>query len=445
MDAVGDREHHHWEQRCRAQGDVGGGGWPAPEARALVDAIVSSLPSGDTTPVVAAARTWARTSSSVSTLVRQMGTLRQVLADDDVRAFPDLDDRLGRIMDQATTAATAAALAQLENAALTDALTGVGNRRALERAATAALAAGVRAGHPLSIVVMDLDGLKRINDTEGHAAGDRAIAGLTESLRHALRDSDQLFRIGGDEFVAMLPMAPIETVHELMARAAEPEAPSFSWGAATAPDDGKGLDVLLSVADERLYESRRTARRSRAQKEVPAPSTLAGAAVALGAGSAVRRRFARPSGRGWIWLVAAILLLSAAAGVGAHLLLRPSPRPVPPPRSHGHAAVPGPAGSTGQGASTARDATSTADTPDAGSRGAGTSVTNGAGVGSRTGAGGGGGAGGAGGAAPASGGSGGANTQANGQEPATTVPPTPTSSLLPGGLVPTTVPPPTLP
>ena len=354
LDVLGDREHHRWEDRCRAQAVLAGAPWPGPEARALVEAILGSLASNDSQPVVTAARAWAHTSPSVSTLVRQMGVLREVLSADDVCAFPGLDDRLVRIMDQATTTATAAALTELEDAALTDALTGVGNRRALETAAIAALASADRSDLVVSIVVIDLDGLKSINDTDGHAAGDRAIAGLTESLRAALRDTDQMFRIGGDEFVALLPFAPIDTVTELMSRARECDAPAFSWGAATAPEDGTDLETLLARADERLYEWRRTTRGT------GRPGTLLRAVPALaahrddalgaradgtfvGASLARRRRRVRH-----IRVVGAVLVLSALLGVALHFLVKShSGRPSHVPGHNGsqHSPTPGTPGS----------------------------------------------------------------------------------------------------
>jgi diguanylate cyclase (GGDEF)-like protein len=201
-----------------------------------------------------AARVWAKANPSVPILLRRLGCLREMLAE-----LPGLDHtkRIQRVLDSVMTIATETALAELTDAALTDPLTGVGNRRALENAARVALAEADRAGHLVSVAALDLQGLKQINDTRGHAAGDTVLAGLTASLRAVMRDSDQLFRIGGDEFVALLPFAPGHAVSELMTRAQRFDAPAFSWGVATAPEDGNDLDRLLEVADGRLYEARR--------------------------------------------------------------------------------------------------------------------------------------------------------------------------------------------
>jgi diguanylate cyclase (GGDEF)-like protein len=398
---LGDRELHHWEERCRDQAVLRGTTWPEAEARTLVEAILGSLVSNDTRSVVAAARAWAATGSSVSTIVRQMGVLREVLAADDVRAFPDLDDRIMRIMDQATTTATAAALADLEDAALTDALTGVGNRRALDTAAMAALAAADRADHVVSVVVIDLDGLKAINDTDGHAAGDRAIAGIAESLRRALRDSDQLFRIGGDEFVALLPLAPVETVTELMARTSEHDAPAFSWGAATAPGDGTDLDALLAKADTRLYEGRRVSRGANRVGSAPerhaAPAASAApagpsdgasvdAAPAPDATAVARARRRRRR----VQVVVVVIALSALLGVALHFLTKPNTA-TPGSRPTTHTGSPG---STGSGPGSGATG-SAARGPGAGALGrtpsgadpGGTKTGTSGGAGSRTGAG----------------------------------------------------------
>jgi diguanylate cyclase (GGDEF)-like protein len=121
---------------------------------------------------------------------------------------------------------------RLQQAAMTDPLTGIGNRRALEFSWEMAVTQAERLGNPACIVAIDLDGLKRINDFQGHAAGDEAIVSLCAAMRAALRDTDEIFRIGGDEFVAILPGSPAGAVSELMGRVQQFHAPKFSWGAA---------------------------------------------------------------------------------------------------------------------------------------------------------------------------------------------------------------------
>ncbi len=345
IDVLGDRGLQHWEERCRALDEGDALPWPHDEARALVGAIVRSLETGDLGTVQATARAWARTSRSLSTLVRQMAVLREVLDSDDVRAIADVDDRLARALELAATTATASALTQLEDAALTDAQTGVGNRRALDAAATAVLASAARARHDVAVVLVDLDGLKTINDTEGHAAGDRAIVGIASALRSALRDSDQVFRIGGDEFVALLPLTTGEAVPATMRRARQLDAPSFSWGAATAPVDGGDLDTLLAKADERLYAARRAARGPSRPRRIPASRSTATTFVAPATGSppgagptVVSSPVERARRIRLAQVVVLVLLLSAILGVALHTLVATASaptRPAPVSRSVG--------------------------------------------------------------------------------------------------------------
>src|SRR5690606_24475810 len=92
-----------------------------------------------------------------------------------------------------------------ESAALSDPMTGLGNRRAFERAVDREEARCARFGHRAGVVILDLDGLKAMNDTWGHDAGDDLLRRAGETIRNTLRSADQAFRIGGDEFAMLLP------------------------------------------------------------------------------------------------------------------------------------------------------------------------------------------------------------------------------------------------
>ena len=288
--------------------------WPAPEAREVLASLVAALdaaashglppagavgpadprpqqggqsanPSaqgptmaiGATTgghPAEQAVRRWAATGLPVDWLIAQLGELRDLLAEQGDR-WPE--PVLRRTVDRLVTVATETVLDAVHDAARTDPLTGVGNRRAMVEAARPAVAAACRSGNALAVVAIDVVGLKHRNDTEGHAAGDRALVDLAGALRSALRHSDQLFRVGGDEFVAVLPLVGPADVADIMARAGADGAPRFSWGLALVPDDGTNLAQLLAVADQRLYEARRAPRR---------PGDQAGSLVAGSAGTA---------------------------------------------------------------------------------------------------------------------------------------------------------------
>lgn len=238
-----------------------------PEATALLRAVLAcvanphALAVADRRLLEVASRDWARTIRPLPVMVARFASLRRVLEES---CPADAVAKLAEVLDTVGTLATQAALAELEDAALTDALTGAGNRRALEQAAMVALAEAGRTGNPLSVALIDLDGLKAINDTQGHVAGDAALESLAEVMRSSFRATDQLFRIGGDEFVVLLPLAGERAVAELMARARQLGAPGFSWGSATVPGDGTALQSLLAAADARLYAQRRSSGYARA-------------------------------------------------------------------------------------------------------------------------------------------------------------------------------------
>jgi diguanylate cyclase (GGDEF)-like protein len=158
------------------------------------------------------------------------------------------------------TEAQARLSARLRAAASTDPLTGVANRRAWEAAATRSLAHALRVGESLTVVVLDLDGFKQVNDREGHGAGDELLRRLTVHWSARLRGADLLGRHGGDEFVLCLPATDGPGAAEVLERLTEDAPASWSVGTATA-GDGDTLDILLARADAALYrdkERRRT-------------------------------------------------------------------------------------------------------------------------------------------------------------------------------------------
>ncbi|MHB8671245.1 MAG: GGDEF domain-containing protein, partial [Acidimicrobiales bacterium] len=164
--------------------------------------------------------------------------------------------RLQMLIDRAIGVAAHRAAAQLEQEAFVDALTGLLNRRGLERDLGRELPRAVRHDHPLTLVIIDLIGLKTVNDIDGHPAGDSRLRALAGALRDVLRASDAAYRIGGDEFVAVLPETGPAEAKAVLDRAVTSGAPPFSWGIAACPEDGADPDALLELADRRLRESR---------------------------------------------------------------------------------------------------------------------------------------------------------------------------------------------
>jgi diguanylate cyclase (GGDEF)-like protein len=168
--------------------------------------------------------------------------------------------RIRMLIDRAVGIAAHQTAMRLEREAALDPLTGLRNRRGLERDVEHELARGRRHGRSLTLVVLDIDGLKQVNDRDGHPAGDSWLRSVAGALRDAMRVGDEAYRTGGDEFALLLPETGSDHAASLMARVTASGAPPLSWGAAGFPSDGEDCETLLRVADDRLYEGRRARR-----------------------------------------------------------------------------------------------------------------------------------------------------------------------------------------
>jgi diguanylate cyclase (GGDEF)-like protein len=141
--------------------------------------------------------------------------------------------------------------------ASTDTLTGVPNRRTLDAKLTRELSRSRRLGTPLSVLFLDLDRLKVLNDTQGHAAGDRALQAAAAAWTSQLRPNDLLSRTGGDEFCVVLPDTTEEgaAVIALRLKGVTPPATGVSIGVA-AWNGQSDADDLLATADREMYRSK---------------------------------------------------------------------------------------------------------------------------------------------------------------------------------------------
>ena len=168
----------------------------------------------------------------------------------------------------------------LQNAASTDPLTGLSNRRAMEERLGAELSRTQRHQIRTTVVMVDVDRFKEVNDSMGHAAGDRLLTELSRVLKQQCRSLDAVGRMGGDEFLVILPMTTCEEALVFVGRVQRAVAqleqthpefgrPSLSMGVAEAPRHGVTPDAILGAADAALYRAKRGGRDSVEMAEEP--------------------------------------------------------------------------------------------------------------------------------------------------------------------------------
>ena len=165
------------------------------------------------------------------------------------------------------------ALAKIKRVSETDDLTGVYNMRAFSAILKRNLQQSIRHTHPLSIIMVDADNLKSVNDSFGHDAGDKLLKHLISKFTDELRQSDVLARYGGDEFTVLLPETGLSGAIEVAERMRKSvELSSFdvrgkldltttiSVGIASFPEHGSNGDLILEKADKALYRAKRDGR-----------------------------------------------------------------------------------------------------------------------------------------------------------------------------------------
>jgi diguanylate cyclase (GGDEF)-like protein len=163
----------------------------------------------------------------------------------------------------------------LRDLAMVDALTGLYNRRFGEQRLAAEVARSGRKGHPLTVVLMDLNNFKQINDTYGHPAGDLVLQAFAASLNNAIRTGDLAVRMGGDEFLLILPECNLTQLQLVLGRLGPlevswqdhkiPVTPSVGW---KEYSPGDLPESMLAAADQALYANKRASKGT-----VPGPVT----------------------------------------------------------------------------------------------------------------------------------------------------------------------------
>jgi two-component system cell cycle response regulator len=158
-------------------------------------------------------------------------------------------------------------LEEIQHLAATDALTGLANRATFQITLGQELARARRAGGDVSLVLLDIDHFKALNDTHGHLAGDEVLRGVSAALDECCRAFDTPARYGGEEFAVVLPqtdaeeaLAVAERLREAIAGARVEPGVTVSVGVATFPLHGDDPDDLVKAADDALYASKRAGR-----------------------------------------------------------------------------------------------------------------------------------------------------------------------------------------
>ncbi len=206
--------------------------------------------------------------SGGSMLVAPLNADEQVIGllaveSDDDHAFSHGDmDVLAAVASQVASAINVARLhAEAKRASLTDELTGVGNHRAF----WSTLEGYLESATPFAIVMMDVEGLKRVNDTEGHLAGDALLRLVARVIREVVRPGDTVARLGGDEFATIMPGIDAGAATRMGAsirRRVGLECERVKWpstvryGVAVTGEDGATANQIVSMADQRLYAMR---------------------------------------------------------------------------------------------------------------------------------------------------------------------------------------------
>jgi diguanylate cyclase (GGDEF)-like protein len=200
---------------------------------------------------------------------------------------PGAETRLGRFAELVTLAVAAAEERErLRELATSDPLTGLPNRRAFDQRLAAEVERSARRGHSLSVVILDIDHFKRVNDTWGHQVGDDVLVEFSRRLQAEARGSDLVARIGGEEFAWLLPDSPAVGARDAAERmrrhvAARPFPQvgpvGFSAGIADVALAGCDAAELVRVADAALYRAKRGGRDATVVGDGPALAAAPGA------------------------------------------------------------------------------------------------------------------------------------------------------------------------
>ncbi|MEO9174856.1 MAG: diguanylate cyclase [Gaiellales bacterium] len=177
------------------------------------------------------------------------------------------DDYLGKPFQQDELEARIEAVMRRSELGRRDTLTGLPNRRTFDEHLDSMFATSRGSGQPFALVIFDIDHFKQINDTQGHAAGDHVLQDVATLAKRQLRGSEQIFRIGGEEFAIVIPgdrvagMIVAERVRDAIEHETrEPHLPTLSAGVASYPEHAATREQLFEQADRALYAAKQGGR-----------------------------------------------------------------------------------------------------------------------------------------------------------------------------------------
>ncbi len=255
-----DRILDHWRELCKSDRILSGGDEIAVRLETL-DAFVEALrePYGfeeDIEPLATVAEDLLAQAGAAGLATRQVLALAEAMSQLEVPEAAGLrqefDRRLRVVLGRVTLYVNVAALKEVDRQARHDALTGLHNRLAFDLRTERLHEEGAE----FCVAVIDVDGLKQLNDSQGHNAGDELLRRVATTLAESCAGGEYAYRFGGDEYAYISTVRSSAELDALFDGLSVDETP-FSWGVAHHPRDGEGLDEVVARADERMYERKR--------------------------------------------------------------------------------------------------------------------------------------------------------------------------------------------
>jgi diguanylate cyclase (GGDEF)-like protein len=262
------------DRSLRVEMGEGIAGWVAMHGEPV---IVSDSETDRRFPVLATSATAAPVRSTICLPLRSRDRTLGVIELLNYRASTLTDETLAFLRVLCDYAAIAIqnvhAVERIQELTITDDCTGLFNSRHLFSVLETELERSRRFNLPFSLIFIDLDHFKQVNDLHGHLTGSRLLAEIARTIKQSVRGVDSAFRYGGDEFIVLLPQtgkdAGIEATQRLLHALRETRyllteglelRVTASFGVASYPDDGKSIEEIIRVADEMMYQVKNSAR-----------------------------------------------------------------------------------------------------------------------------------------------------------------------------------------